>query len=760
MTVFLVMEYLENGDLEKYITPELSESDAKSITRQLLEGLKVLHGMDWMHRDLKPQNIFVVEPGPKWWVKVGDFGISRRLHHDQKGTHTVIGTPDYLAPEISMPDAFSIDDSDDDDDDKEYSLRPTAAVDVWSLGCVLHRLFVNRLPFSSHKALKTYCKGKSQLGLESDFKQQVSEEGIEVLQGMLKAQPEARVTVAGVLSNRWFDNQEASDGNITPATDEVSSTGSSNNLPDNGARTAVNPAAGDLGSKGGSHALTELNPSSTSQFVLKQENAVDRKRTDGGRAHFMQHSYVNERSAVNEERTFDIPAASLPLSRPTDSPNEGLDTVYRSRTTTTIPSLPSLPTCFNKQVETTISINLSKAYQEPSLPTSSPAMMFDEPLNRKERGPEHQSVVKIPIQAINSEIRGTTVSPEKSDRAAKMIKPKRNLQQAWGLKERSLREQKYGGTSREGRLQSWKLRHELPMGSALAQPLGIPRISTTLSMKHHIMPLDLGLRSNPVIYTGPIGTNTGSNGESAHTEPLSRSKRNKTCPVHAQQDILSQRFFNPSLFDPQQRVHSNDTIFPEALTFLQQVEAHCTNQPYVYGEFLQILSELQSQNITIPKFIRSASQLFKAYPKLTQGLMTFLPPGYKIDLNGFIARDPRIEDAFVYLDLLEAASVDQPDMYNKFLDIMAEFKRQAIDTPETIFRILRLLRDYPNLIQRFNVFLPLGHRVDYHGSNKYSVITPNGITRIKDCYADTQKGAENQWELDQAVMRKPIKAML
>lgn len=54
-SVFLTMEYFPYGDLSNYITAGFEEQEAKSITMQVLEGLKVMHKMDFTHRDLKPQ---------------------------------------------------------------------------------------------------------------------------------------------------------------------------------------------------------------------------------------------------------------------------------------------------------------------------------------------------------------------------------------------------------------------------------------------------------------------------------------------------------------------------------------------------------------------------------------------------------------------------------------------------------------------------------------------------------------------------------
>lgn len=73
------MEYFEHGDLRNHINLSLTEWDAKFLAYQLLDGLKVLHNQYWFQHDLKPEKIFVVRPAPRWWVKIGGFGISREL---------------------------------------------------------------------------------------------------------------------------------------------------------------------------------------------------------------------------------------------------------------------------------------------------------------------------------------------------------------------------------------------------------------------------------------------------------------------------------------------------------------------------------------------------------------------------------------------------------------------------------------------------------------------------------------------------------
>ena len=58
--IHIAMEYISHGDLRQYLKVKRSESEAKAITRQLLEGLSVIHQNGLAHRDLKPE----VSPPP------------------------------------------------------------------------------------------------------------------------------------------------------------------------------------------------------------------------------------------------------------------------------------------------------------------------------------------------------------------------------------------------------------------------------------------------------------------------------------------------------------------------------------------------------------------------------------------------------------------------------------------------------------------------------------------------------------------------
>ncbi|RMZ91337.1 hypothetical protein DV736_g1446, partial [Chaetothyriales sp. CBS 134916] len=95
-------------------------------------------------------------------------------------------------------------------------------------------------------------------------------------------------------------------------------------------------------------------------------------------------------------------------------------------------------------------------------------------------------------------------------------------------------------------------------------------------------------------------------------------------------------------------------------------------------------------------------------------------------------QQPILNDALSYLDQVKVQFSNDPDVYNRFLDIMKDFKSQAIDTPGVIGRVSNLFNGHPMLIQGFNTFLPPGYRIECEeNSDAIRVTTPSG-TSIRD----------------------------
>lgn len=104
----------------------LNEQFIIQIFYQLVSAVKHCHDNKVIHRDLKPDNIFITN---NYQIKLGDFGVSRTLESSLQLASTHAGTPIYMSPEILLS--------------KKYSY-PT---DVWSLGCILYELITFQQPF-------------------------------------------------------------------------------------------------------------------------------------------------------------------------------------------------------------------------------------------------------------------------------------------------------------------------------------------------------------------------------------------------------------------------------------------------------------------------------------------------------------------------------------------------------------------------------------------------------------------------------------
>lgn len=189
--IYLVMEYFPLGDLGRYMDRQLSKLQIKVIIRQLLKGLWIMHQNEFTHRDLKPQNIFVVKDSPGFWVKIGDFGITKRVPHDGTSLRTEIGTLGYVAPEVLGYH------------DQESS-KYTNAVDLWSLGCICHRLLTMQAPFENPVRMIRYCSGVTKLPIET--LRRGNDQAVTFVKRLLMVNPSERYTAETALQSTWLKN--------------------------------------------------------------------------------------------------------------------------------------------------------------------------------------------------------------------------------------------------------------------------------------------------------------------------------------------------------------------------------------------------------------------------------------------------------------------------------------------------------------------------------------------------------------------------
>ena len=132
---YLIMELLEGLSLHDLLMKAKSLPPGKvlPIYEQLCDTMDVIHRKGFVHRDLKPPNIFVLERPPHPFVKILDFGLAKLWSkHTSKVTEVgmVLGTPEYMSPEQCRG--------------KELDFR----TDIYSLGVMLYELTTGEQPFS------------------------------------------------------------------------------------------------------------------------------------------------------------------------------------------------------------------------------------------------------------------------------------------------------------------------------------------------------------------------------------------------------------------------------------------------------------------------------------------------------------------------------------------------------------------------------------------------------------------------------------
>lgn len=135
MIQYIVMEYIDGITLKEYIDQQgiIEWKDALHLTTQVLKALQHAHECGIVHRDIKPQNIMLLQDGT---IKVTDFGIAR---FSDKATRTMteqaIGSVHYIAPEQARGDVTD------------------GKTDIYSVGVMLYEMLTGKLPFDSDSAV-------------------------------------------------------------------------------------------------------------------------------------------------------------------------------------------------------------------------------------------------------------------------------------------------------------------------------------------------------------------------------------------------------------------------------------------------------------------------------------------------------------------------------------------------------------------------------------------------------------------------------
>lgn len=187
---YLLTDLLEGGELFDRICEmgTYTEVIAKNIIRPILDALRHIHAKQVLHRDVKPENLLLMNLKPDALLKIADFGVAAWLPDLKKAKYPKCGTPEYLAPEM-------------------YGARHCEygkPVDVWALGCVVFIMLCGWHPFQVPDNLRLQ-KSKILKGDLSELAEEdISDDAKDIIHKMLDVDPAKRWTIEQLFQHPWL----------------------------------------------------------------------------------------------------------------------------------------------------------------------------------------------------------------------------------------------------------------------------------------------------------------------------------------------------------------------------------------------------------------------------------------------------------------------------------------------------------------------------------------------------------------------------
>jgi len=135
--LWIAMEYMDGGCLtdiiEQHHYVKMSENQIAYVLQRTLRAIQYIHGYNRIHRDIRSDNITISSRGD---IKLSNFEYSTHLTKNKRKRNTVIGTPNWMAPEVISS--------------KDYGTK----VDIWSLGILLIEILEGEPPYFSFPPLR------------------------------------------------------------------------------------------------------------------------------------------------------------------------------------------------------------------------------------------------------------------------------------------------------------------------------------------------------------------------------------------------------------------------------------------------------------------------------------------------------------------------------------------------------------------------------------------------------------------------------
>lgn len=179
--IFLLMEYVHGGELYSRLRDEgrLPVDHCKFYAAEMVLALQYLHRCSIVYRDVRPENILLDRAGH---IKLCDFGFAKLMQEDL--TYTMVGTPEYLAPEIIQSKGHSF------------------PCDCWALAILIFEMMSGYPPFFDASPFGIYSKvleGALKFPRHFDVKAK------HLVRNLLTLEPGRRIKIIDCIIHPWLD---------------------------------------------------------------------------------------------------------------------------------------------------------------------------------------------------------------------------------------------------------------------------------------------------------------------------------------------------------------------------------------------------------------------------------------------------------------------------------------------------------------------------------------------------------------------------
>lgn len=184
----VLVTQLAQGDLLTQLQERgpMDESRARCHAAALVSAVAALHSAGYCHRDIKLENLLLSQENS---LLLADFGCAEPLHNQ---LNVPVGSPAYMPPELI--------------DGAQGCCKYPCAGDMWSMGVVLYAMVAGEFPFEM--ATRECPRYMAFMQGQNDWPPQFSHELKNLLLGLLRAEPETRVTLADVQKHAWLTAQD------------------------------------------------------------------------------------------------------------------------------------------------------------------------------------------------------------------------------------------------------------------------------------------------------------------------------------------------------------------------------------------------------------------------------------------------------------------------------------------------------------------------------------------------------------------------